>query len=81
MTCKDVCIRIRAQKPKGIGRYLKGQKRCQVCQVFINWPNLWCPCCGYRLRTRPRNMKLKSKLLSTSSTPELSPVYSHLSAD
>jgi hypothetical protein len=23
---------------------------------------LWCPCCGYRLRTRPRNLKFKAKL-------------------
>jgi len=23
---------------------------------------LWCPCCGYRLRTKPRNLKYKAKL-------------------
>ncbi len=23
---------------------------------------LWCPCCGYRLRTKPRNIKYKQKL-------------------
>jgi hypothetical protein len=25
---------------------------------------LWCPCCGYRLRTKPRNLKYKAKLRS-----------------
>jgi hypothetical protein len=62
VTCKGRCIRLRAQKPTGVGRYMVGQKRCQVCDVFIMWDGFWCPCCGYRLRTRPRNKKYKSKL-------------------
>jgi hypothetical protein len=28
----------------------------------MKWEGLWCPCCGYRLRTRPRNLKYKAKL-------------------
>jgi hypothetical protein len=43
-------------------RYLIGQKRCQVCQIFINWQGFFCPCCGYRLRTKPRNKKYKLTL-------------------
>jgi predicted amidophosphoribosyltransferase len=39
-----------------------GQKRCQVCELFIKWDGLFCPCCGYKLRTRPRNFNLKTKL-------------------
>lgn len=61
MACKGICTRHRAQKPVG-GRYASGQKRCQICQIFIKWDGLWCPCCGYRLRTRPRNLKYKEKL-------------------
>jgi len=49
MTCKGICIRHKAQKPVGVGRYAR-------------WDGLWCPCCGYRLRTRPRNLKYKAKL-------------------
>jgi len=49
-------------KPVGTGRYSTGQKRCQVCEIFLTWDGLWCPCCGYRLRTRPRNLKYKAKL-------------------
>ena len=30
--------------------------------LFIGWDGLWCPCCGYRLRTKPRNLKYKAKL-------------------
>jgi hypothetical protein len=62
MTCKGICIRHKAQKPPGTGRYSTGQKRCQVCEIFLRWDGLWCPCCGYRLRTKPRNLKYKAKL-------------------
>ena len=48
MTCKGICIRHKAQKP--------------VCEIFLKWDGLWCPCCGYRLRTKPRNLKYKAKL-------------------
>ena len=49
-------------RPSKIMRYLIGQKRCQVCQIFINWRGIWCPCCGYRSRTKPRNKKHKLAL-------------------
>ena len=62
MTCKGICIRHKAQKPVGSGRYAIGQRRCQICEIFINWVGLWCPCCGYRLRSKPRNLKYKEKL-------------------
>jgi hypothetical protein len=62
MTCKGICVRHKAQKPVGSGRYASGQKRCQICEIFMKWDGLWCPCCGYRLRTKPRNLKYKAKL-------------------
>ena len=62
MTCKGICTRYKAQKPVGTGRYASGQRRCQICEIFIKWEGLWCPCCGYRLRTKPRKLKYKAKL-------------------
>ena len=62
MTSKGICVRYKAQKPVGTGRYASGQRRCQICEIFIKWEGLWCPCCGYRLRTKPRNLKYKAKL-------------------
>lgn len=62
MVCKGVCIRYKATKPVTGGRYAVGQRRCQLCEIFINWEGLWCPCCAYRLRTKPRNSEYKSKL-------------------
>ena len=73
MTCKGICIRHKAQKPVGSGRYVSGQKRCQICEIFIKWDGLWCPCCGYRLRTKPRNLKYKAKL-SARRVKEIEPI-------
>jgi hypothetical protein len=57
MTCKGICIRHKASY-----RYATGSKRCQVCEIFIKWDAIFCPCCGYRLRNGPRLFKHKAKL-------------------
>jgi len=62
MVCKGICVRHKATKPRGIGRYSAGQKRCQICEIFLKWDGLWCPCCGYKLRTGSRNLKFRTKL-------------------
>ncbi len=31
----------------------------------MHWNGLWCPCCGYRLRCKPRNVTYKEKLKET----------------
>jgi len=51
MVCKGTCVRHKAMKPRNpvISRYSTGQKRCQICETFLIWDGLWCPCCGYRL--------------------------------
>ncbi|NWG37858.1 MAG: hypothetical protein HXY31_09650, partial [Nitrososphaera sp.] len=51
-----------------------GQKRCQICEIFIKWDGLWCPCCGYRLRTKPRNLKYKAKLRAKAAKVAPAPV-------
>ena len=63
MVCRGICSRHKAMRPSTGKRYLTGQKHCNVCQIFINWQNFWCPCCGYRLRTKPRNRKYKYTLI------------------
>jgi hypothetical protein len=60
--CKGICSRHKAMRPTTGNRYLIGQKRCQACQVFIYWQGLFCPCCGCRLRNKPRNGKFKLTL-------------------
>jgi len=68
MSCRGICVRYKVGKPSfGQGRYATGQKRCQICEIFIQWDGLVCPCCSYRLRARPRNMKTKVRLLENGS--------------
>ena len=52
--CNSVCEKYRATRPIGGLRYSSGQKRCTSCSIFIKWEGLFCPCCGYKLRTMPR---------------------------
>ncbi len=61
MGCKGNCTKYKATGSFFGGRYKNGQKRCQVCDLFIVWSGLWCPCCGYKLRSKPRNLKYKIK--------------------
>ena len=63
MVCRGICSLHKAMRPSTGKRYLIGQKRCQVCQIFINWPGFFCPCCGYRLRNKPRNKKYRYDLI------------------
>ena len=55
-------MRHKAYKPYCSVRYAAGQKCCQICEIFIKWDGLWCPCCGCRLRMGPRLFKHKAKL-------------------
>lgn len=62
MTCNGICNKYKAKGTFYGGRYSKGQKRCQVCYIFIKFEGIWCPCCGYKLRSKPRRKKFKEQL-------------------
>ena len=59
MPCKNVCDRYKAKKPRysSVRRYESGQKYCNTCMIYVHWDGLYCPCCHYRLREKPRNSK------------------------
>jgi len=67
MACIGICPKYKAPKPKSGGRYGNGQKRCIACEIFIETDELCCPCCKYKLRTRPRSKLYKAKLRGESS--------------
>jgi len=67
ITCNGICHRYKAKKPTTMGRYASGQKRCNSCNVFLNWDGIWCPCCNYKLRLTPRSSKYKEKFLKLKS--------------
>jgi len=64
MQCNGSCKNYKATSNTHVGgRYEQGQKRCNRCEIYIKWDGLWCPCCGYLLRTKPRGTKLKRRIL------------------
>jgi len=63
MTCKGICDRHAAQKPLTQSRYAAGQKRCSICDIFIKYDGIYCPCCGMMLRTNPRGTQDRQRLL------------------
>ncbi|MCV0367246.1 MAG: hypothetical protein K5798_08315 [Nitrosopumilus sp.] len=64
VNCSEKCKLFKAIKPKQIGRYASGQKRCNNCEIFIQWDGLMCPCCNKQLRCMPRSKKDKETYLS-----------------
>jgi len=46
MTCKDICYRYKATKNLRSSYYAEGNKRCQICEIFLKWRGRNCPCCG-----------------------------------
>ena len=61
--CTEKCKNYKDQKPGRAGRYVTGQRRCQFCEVFIQWEGLYCPCCNSRLRCGPKSRQGKEKYL------------------
>src|ERR1051325_6303315 len=55
MACKGICIHYKASS-----RYATGRKRCQTCDLFMQWDGVFCPCCGSRLGIGPRNIEDKA---------------------
>ncbi len=64
MKCREECLQYKAKKPPNASRYGTGQKRCQICEIFLKCEGSFCPCCGCRLRMKPRNKVWKAKLLN-----------------
>ena len=64
--CIGECRKYKAIKPLNIGRYAVGQKRCNYCELFVNYDGIKCPCCNSQLRCLPRSRKGKEKYLDQS---------------
>lgn len=50
MSCKGICIHHEAVKGVRGYRYLNGEKRCQVCCIFLVWDNDFCPGLGHAVQ-------------------------------
>ncbi|MDH3339983.1 MAG: hypothetical protein OEL84_01715 [Nitrosopumilus sp.] len=61
--CNGICAKYKSKRKGTHLRYANGEKRCQRCAIFIDWDGIRCPCCSYKLRTRPhfKNTKKSEK--------------------
>lgn len=74
--CKGICKQYKAKRPKDGSRYANGQVRCQICEIYMtkdgckdkqgnqattDTDDLFCKCCNYRVRSKPRNRIYKAK--------------------
>lgn len=61
MACKKTCKKyIAINSDSTHARYAIGQKRCGTCEIFLIWDHdNNCPCCGHKLRIKPKNARLK----------------------
>jgi hypothetical protein len=64
MSCKGICINYKATKPQDSRRYVWGQKRCQICSMWMKWEGVFCPCCHNKLRIKPKKMQNKETIFS-----------------
>ena len=55
------CEKYRFKKASRGSVYADGGKRCLTCEIYIDYPGRYCPCCGWKLRTKPRHRKYKEK--------------------
>ena len=63
MVCKGICTKYKIKKShfNRDGRYALGQKRCSICEIFVKWEGIHCPCCNFVLRVKPRNTHNRRK--------------------
>jgi len=57
-TCKGSCA-LTTYEPKKLVRNAveHGYKRCRICNLFLKWEGIWCPCCSVRLSSKSKNNK------------------------
>ncbi len=61
MSCPGICEKYRACRTGLISGFTHGSKRCRRCDIFIKFDGMFCPCCSYKLKTKPRKKPEKNK--------------------
>jgi predicted amidophosphoribosyltransferase len=59
MVCRNICERLEFFVEKN---YKDGKKYCRRCEIFLQRPGNFCPCCGMALRKSPTGREQKEKL-------------------
>lgn len=62
--CNKICLKYKIKKTRQDQSFydFEGGKYCQHCRTHMIWKkNYFCPCCGRRLRSRPRTASAQDK--------------------
>ena len=65
MSCRNICIELKAKKSFRTSYYEDGLRRCTECEIFMRWNGMRCPCCGAALRIKSHDAKVRRKLSKT----------------
>ena len=53
--CKNLCLVLKAKRNTKEGMYETGHRYCTECDAFFKTYEVFCLCCGMRMRTKGRN--------------------------
>jgi hypothetical protein len=64
MVCRQICRQYKAKGLSASGpKYENGRKRCTHCEIYIDWEGIFCPCCNFHLRRKPRYGKYRQRII------------------
>jgi hypothetical protein len=61
MVCRNICLRLYACAQAG-SHYMAGGKYCRRCECYLITQEMFCECCGLRLRTSLARRVYKEKI-------------------
>ena len=53
-TCKFICEKLKHKKSFQGRDYDNGRRWCKNCSIFLKFADSYCPCCGIKMRYKPR---------------------------
>jgi|TARA_R110000787_G_scaffold70884_3_gene157748 hypothetical protein len=64
MICRDIICKAEQYQPKKKvrGAASQGYRRCSVCEIFLKYDGIYCPCCSNRMRVTPNNNKARQRV-------------------
>ena len=61
MVCRNICLRLYGSILAS-GHYSTGVKYCRRCEYYLITLELFCKCCGSRLRANPAAREYREKV-------------------
>jgi hypothetical protein len=62
MVCRNLCLRLYASTQASGSHYMAGGKYCSQCECYLITHEMFCKCCGMRLRASPVRGVSKEKV-------------------